>query len=100
MCGVAFVWQLRQNKEQTKAHMDDVKDAAKQERDRQEKLMREMLDRDRQAMDAVNAVTATISSMQNAIEDHGATCQQSNDMIRGMQQQVRDLESEVRRSKP
>ncbi len=104
LCGLAFYWQLRRNIKQhedalTKAEAREAaKDVATKTRlSEQETLLREMLDRDRDALEAHQASMSAIEGFSRASRDQQATCEQSNQLIREMSRRIDDLEATTRR---
>jgi peptidoglycan hydrolase CwlO-like protein len=90
--GYAFYKQLRQNTDTSKAHLEEVRENGKSSLSRQEALMREMLERDRQAQETIGAVVTTVSGFTSAIRDQQASCEQTNALVRDLSERIKELE--------
>lgn len=104
VCGVGFYWQLRANRQQTDDALAKAEAReAKQETDtkvrlaEQETLLREMLQRDREAQEGHAAATAAVQGFTRALQDQQRTCEAANQGIRDLSRRMDELETTVRR---
>jgi len=104
ICGVAFYWQLRANQAIRQAQVkqaDAREEAAKNEAAarlvEQEKLLREMLERDREAQEAHIAATQAVEGFTLALRDASRQLEELLRLVRIQSERMDDIERTLRR---
>jgi len=85
VCGVGFYWQLKRNIKMAQDALDTTREEANARRAEQEGLLREMLERDREAQEAQTAATAAVEGFTTALKDHAR-------VLEGVRERVMDIE--------
>ena len=104
ICGLAFYWQLKQNKDLSE---DALKKSEQREKDKaaetkirlgeQETLLREMLDRDRESQEAQLAAVQAVQGFTHAHNELRTEISALRRSVEAMQTSLRDVEETIRR---
>ncbi len=96
VCGVAFYWQLKRNNKlaedalnKAEKREEAAKNAAAERMAEQEALLREMLERDREAQEAQSAATAAVEGFTRALQDHNRIQNEMLDRLKDIERAVR-----------
>ncbi len=88
LCGVAFYWQLKANNKMQKDALskaeereDKAATAGQKRLEENESLLREMLDRDKEAQETHSATAQAIQNVTTALQDQKRACDETNQLL-------------------